>query len=134
MDAIAAQFRDVRIDTICSMEARGFILGAAIAFALGVGFVPLRKNGKLPWHTHRKSYDLEYGVDELEIHTDAINPGERVLLVDDLIATGGTVKAAIDLVREMGGELVAVAFLIELKFLDGRKLLGEVPVYSLMEY
>ncbi len=131
---IAAKFSDERIDVVCSIEARGFILGAAIAHALGAGFVPIRKSGKLPWHTHQKSYDLEYGKDELEIHIDAVGAGDRVLLVDDVIATGGTIRAAVDLIKHMNGVLVSAAFLIELLALEGRQRIADVPVYSLIHY
>ena len=134
VEQIAYRFSKAEIDIVCSVEARGFILGAAIACVLGAGFVPLRKKGKLPWNTHRKSYDLEYGEDELEIHTDAISPGQRVLFVDDVIATGGTVKAGIDLIREMKGKVICAAFLVELLELKGREKINDVPIYSLMRY
>ena len=134
VDRIAHRFSQEEIDIVCSIEARGFILGAAVAHALGAGFVPVRKKGKLPWHTHRKSYALEYGTDELEIHTDAIISGNRVLLVDDLIATGGTAKATIDLIKQMKGKLICAAFLIELLELKGRNKLESVPAYSLIRY
>jgi len=134
VDGIAYRFRKEEIDVVCAVEARGFILGAAIAYALGAGFVPIRKKGKLPWYKHQKSYDLEYGADELEIHIDAISSGNHVLLVDDVIATGGTAKAAIEFIKEMKGNLVCAAFLVELMELQGRKKLEEVPVYSLIRY
>ena len=134
IDKIAGRFSQEKVDVICSVEARGFILGAALSHAMGVGFVPIRKKGKLPWHTHRQSYDLEYGQDELEIHTDAVSPGTQVLFVDDVLATGGTAKAAVDLIRKMKGNLVCAAFLIELQELQGRTKLEEVPVYSLIRY
>ncbi|MFC1908039.1 adenine phosphoribosyltransferase [Chloroflexota bacterium] len=134
VDIIAYKFSREEIDIICSVEARGFILGSAIAHALGAGFVPIRKKGKLPWNTHQKSYDLEYGQDELEIHTDAVSSGNHVLFVDDVIATGGTAKAAVELIKKMQGKLVSAVFLIELTELKGRTKLEEVSVYSLMRY
>ena len=134
VDKIAYRFSQEEIDVVCAVEARGFILGAAIAYKLGAGFVPIRKKGKLPWHKHQKSYDLEYGTDELEIHIDAISSGNHILFVDDVIATGGTAKAAVDLIKHMKGNLVCAAFLIELLELQGRKKLEEVPVYSLIRY
>ena len=134
IDKIADRFRQEEVAVICSVEARGFILGAALSHAIGAGFVPIRKIGKLPWNTHKQSYQLEYGQDELEIHTDAISSGTAVLFVDDVLATGGTAKAAIDLIKKMKGKLVCAAFLIELEELQGRAKLEEVPVYSLMRY
>ncbi len=134
VDKIANRFSQEEIGVICSVEARGFILGAALSHAMGAGFVPMRKKGKLPWNTHQQSYELEYGQDELEIHIDAISPGTHVLFVDDVLATGGTAKAGIDLIRKMKGKLVCAAFLIELQELQGRTKLGEVPVYSLIRY
>lgn len=133
-DKIAEHFRDENIDIVCAVEARGFILGAAIAHALDAGFVPIRKKGKLPWDTHQMSYDLEYGSDELEIHTDAISTGHHVLLVDDVLATGGTAKTAVDFIRRMEGNLVCAAFLIELTDLQGRNKIKDVPVFSLIHY
>ena len=134
VDKVTYQFSGEKIDVVCAVEARGFILGSAMAYTLGAGFVPIRKKGKLPWHKHQKSYDLEYGADELEIHIDAISSGNHVLFVDDVIATGGTAKAAVDLIKQMKGNLVCAAFLIELLELQGRKKLEEVPVYSLIRY
>ena len=134
IDRIALRFSQEQVDIVCSVEARGFILGAAIAYKLGAGFVPIRKKGKLPWDTHQEAYDLEYGEDELEIHTDAVNKGSHVLLVDDVIATGGTVRAAANLIKKMNGKLVCTAFLIELVELKGREKLKDVPVYSLIQY
>ena len=134
IDIIADRFSKEEVDVICSVEARGFILGAALSHAMGAGFVPIRKKGKLPWNTHRQSYDLEYGQDELEIHIDAVSSGTRVLFVDDVLATGGTAKAAVDLIRKMKGNLVCAVFLIELQELQGRTQLEEVPVYSLIQY
>jgi adenine phosphoribosyltransferase len=134
IDKIASRFSQEKIEVICSVEARGFIIGAALSHAIGAGFVPMRKKGKLPWNTYQQSYELEYGQDELEIHTDAISAGTHVLFVDDVLATGGTAKAGIDLIRKMKGKLVCAAFLIELQELQGRTKLGDVPVYSLMRY
>lgn len=119
-------------DVVCGIESRGFIFGTALAHHLKKGFVPIRKPGKLPWKTAAESYDLEYGSDKLEIHLDACQPGQGVLLVDDLLATGGTMEAAIKLVRRIGGKPVAALFVIELGFLAGRARLAGVPVHSLM--
>ncbi len=120
------------VDKVVGMEARGFILAAPVALSLGAGFVPVRKAGKLPRECHSVDYDLEYGQATLELHTDAIAPGERVLLVDDVLATGGTVAATQDLVERCGGVVVGAAFLVELGFLDGRSRLGDVPCTSLV--
>ncbi len=117
-------FRGKHIDLVAGAESRGFIFGTALAQALSAGFVPIRKPKKLPWKTHNMKYALEYGTDELQIHQDAIQPGQRVLLADDLLATGGTMKACCDLVHNMGADLVGVSFLIELEFLKGRDRLG----------
>ncbi|QNN24408.1 adenine phosphoribosyltransferase [Planctomycetales bacterium ZRK34] len=114
-------FREADIDVVAGAESRGFIFGTALAQALNAGFVPIRKPKKLPWRTHRIAYGLEYGTDELHIHQDAIEPGQRVLLADDLLATGGTMKACCDLVEKLGANLVAVTVLIELSFLPGRE-------------
>lgn len=120
---------------IIGIDARGFIFGAAVADRLGAGFIPVRKKGKLPWFTTGQSYSLEYGEAEVEIHKDAIHPGERVVLVDDLLATGGTAGAALQLVRELGGEILCVSFVIELAFLKGREKLGsDVRTVSLLTY
>jgi adenine phosphoribosyltransferase len=119
------------VDKVVGMEARGFILAAPVALALGVGFVPVRKPGKLPWRTHRVSYDLEYGSETLEMHVDAIAPGERVLLVDDVLATGGTAHAAAELVSACGGTTIGLAVLLELAFLAGRAAVGSLPVTAL---
>jgi adenine phosphoribosyltransferase len=119
-------------DIVCGIESRGFIFGTALAHHLGKGFVPIRKPGKLPWKTASESYQLEYGSDRLEIHLDACKPNQGVLLVDDLLATGGTAEAALKLVRRIGGRPVACAFVIELGFLQGKKRLGDIPVHTLM--
>ena len=119
---------------IIGTESRGFIFAAPLALQMGVGFIPVRKPGKLPAETRSESYELEYGTDELEIHTDAIRSGERVLLIDDLLATGGTMQATCRLVEQLGGEVAGCLFLLELDFLGGRKLLEGYPVYSLVKY
>ena len=119
VDGLAGPYADMKIDKVAGLEARGFILGGAVARQLGAGFVPVRKKGKLPHHRHSVEYELEYGVDCLEIHLDAVNPGERVLLIDDLIATGGTALAGIDLLGRCGGVLVGAAFVIDLPDLGG---------------
>ncbi len=125
IDLLAKHYEKQRIEYIAGIEARGFIFGSALAYKLGVGFIPIRKPGKLPSKTERISYDLEYGQDSLEIHTDAVEPGKRVLIVDDLLATGGTADAAIKLVKKIGGVIVGVAFVVELEFLKGREKLPE---------
>jgi len=127
-------YRNTSIDQVVGIESRGFIFGCAMALELGTGFVPIRKPGKLPAATEREEYTLEYGTDAIEIHRDAIQPGERVLIVDDLLATGGTAAAAIRLVEKLGGEVAGIAFLIELSFLKGREKLGPVPAHVLLEY
>jgi len=123
-----------KIDVVLGAEARGFILGAALAYTLGAGFIPARKPGKLPHTTVSAEYDLEYGTDSLEIHSDAITPGTRVLVHDDLLATGGTARAKCDLVEKMGGEVVGVSFIIELSFLNGREKLKEYDLISLIDF
>lgn len=133
IDKIANKYKSKDIDVVVSVEARGFILGAAVAYRLGAGIVPVRKKGKLPYLTHSVSYDLEYGKDTLEIHRDAFKKGARVLIVDDLLATGGTVAAVTDLVEKMGGKVVGIAFLIELLALKGRNKLKGYPVCSLIK-
>jgi len=119
-------------DLVVGIESRGFIFGTALAVHLGKGFIPIRKPGKLPWKTASQSYELEYGTDTIEIHVDACDKGRRVLMVDDLLATGGTMEAALKLVRIIGGEPVACAVVIELGFLKGRDRLGDIPVHTLM--
>ena len=121
-------------DVVLGAEARGFILGAALAYRLGCGFVPARKPGKLPWRTISAKYALEYGFDALELHADAIEPGTKVLIHDDLLATGGTARAKIDLVEQLGGTVVGLAFVIELEFLNGREKLEGYDVFSLIQY
>ncbi|MFS8572251.1 MAG: adenine phosphoribosyltransferase [Clostridia bacterium] len=131
---MADPFRDDKVDAVVGVESRGFILGAPIAYELGCGFVLVRKAGKLPSDTISTTYQLEYGTDTLEIHTDAISPGQRVLIVDDLLATGGTISAAADLVRKLSGEIVGFSFFVELKFLKGRERLKGYRVHSLVVY
>ena len=131
---MADAFRADRIDLVAGIESRGFIFGPAVAIELGVGFALVRKPGKLPAKTTSESYELEYGTDTIEIHTDAIEPGQRVLLVDDLLATGGTMAAACRLVERLGGTVAGIAFLIELAFLDGRAKLGDYKTVSLVTY
>jgi len=121
-------------DLVVGIESRGFIFGTALAHQLGKGFIPIRKPGKLPWKTASESYELEYGTDTIEIHTDATDTGKRVLMVDDLLATGGTMEAGLKLVRRIGGIPVACCFVIELAFLEGRKRMSDVPVHSLVTY
>jgi adenine phosphoribosyltransferase len=121
-------------DLVCGIESRGFIFGTALAHHLKKGFVPIRKPGKLPWKTASESYELEYGTDRIEIHVDAAKPGQGVLMVDDLLATGGTMEAALRLVRRIGGKPVGCSFVIELGFLAGRKRLGDLPVHSLIQF
>ncbi|HTI37800.1 MAG TPA: adenine phosphoribosyltransferase [Vicinamibacterales bacterium] len=134
IDSMSAPYRDTGISLVVGIESRGFILGAAVADRIGAGFVPVRKLGKLPAETIRASYALEYGTDSLEMHRDAIEAGQKVLIVDDLLATGGTARATVDLVRQLGGDVVGVAFLIELMDLGGRaKLTGEA-VHAVLQY
>jgi len=126
--------REVSAEKIAGIDARGFLFGATVAYELGLGFVPIRKKGKLPFHTITQSYDLEYGSSEVEIHTDAFEKGQKVVLIDDLLATGGTAGAAIKLIRQSGAEVAAAAFLIELSALGGRKALDGVPTVSIVSY
>jgi adenine phosphoribosyltransferase len=132
--ALAAPYAGKHIDQVVGIESRGFILGAAVANQLGAGFVPIRKPGKLPSKCHREEYALEYGTDGLEIHEDAVGDGQRVLIVDDVLATGGTAKASAGLVRRIGADLVGLSFLIELNFLKGREKLEGEKVYSVLQY
>ncbi|MBW7476254.1 adenine phosphoribosyltransferase [Paenibacillus oenotherae] len=132
--AIKEAVADKEIDLIAGPEARGFIIGAPLATALGVGFVPIRKSGKLPGAVVEASYDLEYGKDKLAVHRDAIKPGQRVLIADDLLATGGTIATTINLIKQLGGVPVGAAFLIELGYLDGRDKLDGLDVFSLITY
>lgn len=134
IDAMSEEAVARKADKIVGIDARGFIFGAAVADRVGAGFVPVRKKGKLPWETESVTYDLEYGTAEIQIHRDAVLPGERVLLVDDLLATGGTAAAAVDLVRRLRGDIVGAVFLVELSFLTGRKALEGLEVRSLLSY
>jgi len=136
VDELVQPHAGVRIDAVAGIEARGFILGGAVAHQLSVGFVPVRKQGKLPWETIGEDYELEYGTDRVEIHRDAIAPDSRILLVDDLIATGGTAEATIKLIQQAGGEVVGCSFVIDLPDLGGRKLLESMglKVLTLCEY
>lgn len=136
VERLAGHYRSGGVETIAAVESRGLILGAAMAFVLKSGLVPVRKAGKLPWNTVKASYSLEYGSATSELHTDAFEPGARVLIVDDLLATGGTAEAAIQLVRELKGKIVGLAFLVELSFLKGRQRLERhgVEVFSLLQY
>ncbi len=134
LDLLGDRYRDRGIQVVVGVEARGFIIGSALAYKLGAGHVLIRKAGKLPFRTYRAAYQLEYGTDTLEIHEDALEPGTRVLIADDVLATGGTVGAAIDLVNKLGGEIVEIAFLVELTFLKGREKLAEYPLFSLIQY
>ena len=134
IDALAQHYIGKEIDLVLGIEARGFIFGPALAYRLNAGFVPVRKPKKLPAPVARVNYDLEYGTDSLEIHLDAIQPGQRVLLVDDLLATGGTMQATVQLVRQLGGDIAGMAFAIELDFLKGRAKFQEYDVFSLLHY
>src|SRR6202163_435976 len=134
IDALAAYYIGKDIDLVLGIEARGFIFGPALAYRLNAGFVPVRKPDKLPAPTARVTYDLEYGTDALEIHLDAIEPGQNVLIVDDLLATGGTMEATVKLVRQFGARIVGLAFAIELDFLHGRDRFKEYNVFSLLHY
>jgi adenine phosphoribosyltransferase len=134
VDALISPYKNRKVDLVAGIEARGFIFAPTVAYALGAGFIPVRKPGKLPAATHKATYDLEYGTDSLEIHRDAVEPGQRVLIVDDLIATGGTAKAVAELIEKMGGEIVGFAFVVELEFLKGRGKLQKYEVTSLLKY
>jgi adenine phosphoribosyltransferase len=133
-ERMAAPFANARVDVVVGIESRGFIFGAPVALALGAGFALARKMGKLPWDTRRESYQLEYGSADIEMHSDAVQRGQRVLVIDDVIATGGTAAATTRLVRALGGEVVAASFLIELAFLDGRKALDGLPIEAVLRF
>lgn len=134
IELFARRYRNTGVAKICGIESRGFIIGAALALELGIGFVPIRKAGKLPYKTRRREYSLEYGTDAVEIHEDAVKTGEKVVLVDDLIATGGTAVAALELLEEVGADVAEVAFAIELKFLEGVKKLAGRKIFTLLQY
>jgi adenine phosphoribosyltransferase len=134
IDALAEHYKGQKIDTVVCIEARGFLLGAALAYRMGAGLVPVRKKGKLPWKVYRKSYALEYGTDQLEIHQDGIEAGKNILIVDDVIATGGTIAAVVELVKEMKGNITGAAFLIELEDLKGREKIKDIPIFALIKY
>ncbi len=134
IDQIGNRFTDREIDLVVGVEARGFLIAAALAYKLSAGTALIRKSGKLPYKTHSAAYSLEYGSDSLEIHQDAVIPGQRILLVDDLLATGGTMSAAVDLIARLGGTVVGVAFLIELSLLQGRARLRDQQIFSLMQF
>ena len=134
VDALAEPFVGFDVDYVAAVEARGFIFGSAVAKALKVGFIPIRKQGKLPYRTESVTYDLEYGTDTLEIHSDAVKPGSRVLMVDDLLATGGTMAAACRLMKKLGAEISGLSFLIELTDLTGREKLLEYSIHTVISY
>ncbi len=134
VQALAEPFRNAGVTAVAAIESRGFIFGSCVARILGTGFVPIRKPGKLPWTTRRHEYVLEYGTDALEIHDDALNANDRVLIIDDVLATGGTAAAASALVRVLSANLVGIATVIELTFLDPRKMLSSVHVHTLIQY
>jgi adenine phosphoribosyltransferase len=134
IDSLAAKCSELSVDYVVGMESRGFIFGAPLAYKMGIGFIPVRKPGKLPGAVHFAEYELEYGVDRLEMHRDAMTSGSRVLIVDDLIATGGTAAATAKLLEQAGCELVGFAFIIELQALGGRQKLPDVPIVTLVEY
>lgn len=134
IEAFADKYRDSGINAICGIESRGFIIGAALAARMGIGFVPIRKTGKLPYKKIRREYSLEYGTDAIEMHSDAVKKGEKVLLIDDLIATGGTAMAAVSMLEDAGADVVGIAFAIELEFLKGREKFGKRKIFSLLKY
>lgn len=134
IDVLAEKFRSERVEYVVGVEARGFIFGAALAYKMGAGFVPVRKKGKLPYKTNSVTYQLEYGSDTLEIHKDAIPRNARVLVVDDLLATGGTIKAVTDLLKNQKAKIVGAAFIIELRSLNGKARLPDLPIYSIIQY
>ncbi len=134
VDLFLDQCRRRKVDKIVGIDARGFLFGSAVAYELGIGFVPIRKKGRLPYQTESAKYSLEYGEAEMELHVDAIVPGEQIVLIDDLLATGGTSASAATLIRKVGGELVTAIFLIELEFLHGREKLAPTPTISFLKY
>ncbi len=134
VDLLGHRYLDWDVDAVLGIEARGFIIGAALAYKLNKGVILVRKPGKLPYKTQSVDYELEYGTDSLEIHEDAIDPGQKILIADDVLATGGTVQAVVDLVRRAGGQVAECVFLAELTFLNGREKLRDVPVHSLIQF
>lgn len=134
IEQLCEHYAGKHVDVVAGIEARGFIFGPALAFCLNAGFVPIRKPNKLPWKTAQVAYQLEYGTDKLEIHQDAVQPGEHVLVCDDLLATGGTAAAAVQLLRQRGGNVAGAAFAVELNFLNGRAKLPGLDVFSLLQY
>lgn len=134
IEELAVFAREVQAEVIAGPEARGFVVGGPLSYELSLGFVPIRKSGKLPYESVKAEYDLEYGKDALAVHVDAITPGQRVLIADDLLATGGTIQTTIKLIEQLGGKVVGAAFLIELTYLDGRKKLGDIPIKTLVQY
>ncbi len=134
IDKIAFHYNLQTVDAVVSIEARGFLIGSALAYRLGSGLVPVRKKGKLPWRVYRKGYSLEYGQDQLEIHQASIEPGKNILIVDDVIATGGTIEAVVELIKEMKGNIIGAAFLIELTEFRGAEKIKDIPIVSLIKY
>jgi adenine phosphoribosyltransferase len=134
IDVFLEQCKGKKLDKVVGIDARGFVFGSAVAYELGIGFVPLRKKGRLPYKTESAAYTLEYGEAEMELHIDAIVPGEKIVLIDDLLATGGTSASAVTLIKKVGGELIEAIFLIELGFLHGREKLAPTPVTSFLKY
>ncbi|MFP4380100.1 MAG: adenine phosphoribosyltransferase [Candidatus Sumerlaeia bacterium] len=134
VDLLADRYSDKKIDKIAGIESRGFIFGGALAVRLGCGFIPVRKPGKLPWETISQSYELEYGTNTLEIHKDALEKGEKILILDDLLATGGTVEATAQIIEKLGGDVVEIVTLIELAFLKGREKIAKYPFYVFMQF
>lgn len=134
VNALADKYKNKKIDAIVAVEARGFILGGALAHKLNAAFVPVRKKGKLPWKTNFVTYELEYGIDTLEMHSDSLKLNDKVLIVDDLLATGGTVQAVINLIKQLGAKITGIVFLIELTDLKGKEKLADYPIYSLIKY
>ena len=134
IDLFLARCRELQIDKVVCIDARGFLFGSAVAYELGIGLVPIRKKGKLPYKTESAAYTLEYGEAEMEMHIDSVQPGERIVLIDDLLATGGTSASAVALIQKVGGKLVEAQFLIELEFLHGREKLAPAPVVSFLQY
>ncbi len=134
IEQLAYPYKDRAVDVVVAVEARGFIFGAAVARELNAGFVPVRKKGKLPWRTTSVSYGLEYGTDTIEMHTDALQPGKKVLMIDDLLATGGTMAASCQLAEKLGAKIVGLTFLVELTALGGREKLKKYPIHSVIQY